>query len=421
MVFALLSACAPITLDLAEPAHERAAPVPSSLIEYAAPLGYPDWTVDCKGGADFETISEAIAVAADRDWISVAPCTYRESLDLDGKSVWIASTGSSDDTVLDANGNRALELTFGEGDAAALVGFTIDGARDSNGGAVYVEQAALRLSDVVFTSSSGGYGLIAAISADLELQNVTIDESNDAGYYGAVYASRGALIADGLDVRADSRTNAVYSGHGSFFIDHSSLSVGRGGYALSVEHSVGRVHRSTFGSPTTIVSEDDHYTDFVIFENTILQGDVSVQYGSLVVRNSLVDGARLNLSQVYGTYIQASVLQGSDCPISYAWTTTYEETDSGIGDEIVPEVDISYNDFYEVRSENCDGTTTYSGSDGNISEDPRFNDEASGDYSTPASSPLVDAGLPDEAYQDPDGTLNDIGLYGGPRSVGGGW
>lgn len=423
MLLALIAACNPVAVDLSgpEPAAARPAPHP---IAYAAPLGEPDWLVDCKGGGDFETITEAIDVGVDGDWIAVAPCTYEESLDLGGKSLWIASTGSSDDTILDARGNRALNASFGEGDGSALVGFTISNARDASGSAVYVDQAALRLSDVVFSESGGGYAVIYATSADLELEDVRIDDSNNFGYYGGVFVSRGAVSADNLEVTCDGGSYALYVGHGSYFIDHSSLDCGRG-YAFYDEHAVGRFHRSTLASPVYVLSEDDHYTDFVIFENVHFLAEATFNYGSVLIRNSLVDASRLVFTDVYGTYIQASVLQNSSCAVSYTWTPQYEEdedtADTAEPAEIVPEVDISYNDFFEVTHENCDNVTTYSGADGNIAADPQFTDEAGGDYSTSSRSPLVDAGLPDEAYLDPDGTVNDIGLYGGPRSIGGGW
>jgi hypothetical protein len=51
---------------------------------------------------------------------------------------------------------------------------------------------------------------------------------------------------------------------------------------------------------------------------------------------------------------------------------------------------------------------------GDISEDPRFVNEAQADYRLLPDSPCRDAGHPDPSYNDLDGSRNDMGLYGGP-------
>jgi hypothetical protein len=44
-----------------------------------------------------------------------------------------------------------------------------------------------------------------------------------------------------------------------------------------------------------------------------------------------------------------------------------------------------------------------------------------GDLHLQGGSPLVDAGVPEAAYDDVDGTRNDIGVYGGRFTQDGGW
>lgn len=65
---------------------------------------------------------------------------------------------------------------------------------------------------------------------------------------------------------------------------------------------------------------------------------------------------------------------------------------------------IEYNNSYGNGSD-------YSGGTGNLNEDPLFVDTA--DFELNAASTLVDAGDPDSAYDDIDGTRNDMGAYGG--------
>jgi hypothetical protein len=424
MFLALFVACAALvaTIDSPRPPSEgqpAGEPTGEGALggaAFASPTGSPMWRVDCAGGADFTTIGEAIEAADDGDWISVEPCTYAESIDFGGKTLWIASTAGSGSTILDAGGHRAITADKGTGDGTAVVGFTIRDAHDTSIAAVYTDLSALRLEDITFEDSSGAYAVIYSGSSDLELQDVTLGDSNDVGYYGMIFSSRGALIADALTVDCKGRGTAVYTGHGSYFIDHSTLTCG-GGTSIQNEHSTGRVHRSVFTNAVTVVSEDDHYTDAVLFENVYFSGTISVTYGAIVLQNSLLDGATLNLNQVYGTYIRSSVIQHSRCPITSTFTPVIDTAEPAPD----PIEEVVYSDFYDLNSEHCDGITTYSGENGNIAVDPKFTDEAGGDFTLKSSSPLIDAGQPDAVYNDPDGSLNDIGLYGGPRSMGGGW
>lgn len=49
--------------------------------------------------------------------------------------------------------------------------------------------------------------------------------------------------------------------------------------------------------------------------------------------------------------------------------------------------------------------------EGDISVNPEFVDETSGNYHLNDNSPCIDAGNPDTQYNDPDGSRNDIGRY----------
>ncbi len=51
--------------------------------------------------------------------------------------------------------------------------------------------------------------------------------------------------------------------------------------------------------------------------------------------------------------------------------------------------------------------------DGNINEDPQFVNTYTGNYRLNINSPCIDAGNPDSQYNDPDGSRNDMGAFGG--------
>jgi len=54
---------------------------------------------------------------------------------------------------------------------------------------------------------------------------------------------------------------------------------------------------------------------------------------------------------------------------------------------------------------------------GSISHDPLYADTSAGDYHLASGSPCIDSGNPAVQYNDPDGTRNDMGAYGGPAAV----
>jgi len=74
---------------------------------------------------------------------------------------------------------------------------------------------------------------------------------------------------------------------------------------------------------------------------------------------------------------------------------------------------LSYNDAWG-NAENYHQATPGVGSD---SVDPLYVDTIAGDYHLGPGSPCIDCGNPAPEYNDPDGTRNDMGAYGGPGAV----
>jgi hypothetical protein len=75
----------------------------------------------------------------------------------------------------------------------------------------------------------------------------------------------------------------------------------------------------------------------------------------------------------------------------------------------------SYNNVYSNVSGNY-----YSGivaGTGNLSVNPLFIDAANGNYALQSTSPCKNAGSPGPADNDPDGTRNDMGAFGGPDAA----
>jgi hypothetical protein len=73
---------------------------------------------------------------------------------------------------------------------------------------------------------------------------------------------------------------------------------------------------------------------------------------------------------------------------------------------------IDYNDIWN----NIDNYIEFSAGPHDISVDPMFADASGGDYHLQLGSPCIDAGDPDPQYSDPDGSRNNMGVFGGPRN-----
>jgi hypothetical protein len=375
------------------------------------PTGTPDHIVDCNGGGGFTTIQTAIDASDDGDWIEVWPCTYPESLSYNGKGVWVGSRDGAATTVIDADHLApAVTLSRGEGDGAALVGFTI---RDGDGYGIYVDFAAVLLKDLILDDTEGDYGIYGK-SADLEVDNVVIDDSNEANDF-SLYMDKGSLTMARSSITCDDGA-AVFVGHGAFHIDSSTITC-ESDDAIENEHAVGVLMRSQVIGRSVIESEFDHFDDFIRYINTTQIGDIDVQWGSFQFRNSmLINGTMTFTDTDASVLIENSVMLGGNCAIETA-NSPPDSADTAIA--AATTVTVEHSNFWSTTSM-CNGPTVV-GQDNNLSVDPQFTDALNGNYTLTAGSPLIDAGKPAGRYNDIDGSDNDIGIYGGRFTVAGGW
>ncbi|MFN7143304.1 MAG: hypothetical protein ACK4YP_05975 [Myxococcota bacterium] len=351
----LLVACGPADLRVGGP-DPAAEPPPAP-----AAAEPPDAVVDCAGAADFASIGEAVAAAESGDTIHVRPCTYAEDVDFRGKTLVIASTEGSADTVIEGVDGAVVRAVSGEGPGTTLRGFTLRGGGDGGEAAVYVDFSSLRVEESVLEESRAWVPVFGA-SADLVLVDVTM-ERNASNQGIQVYMSRGSLVATGLSLRCDYGGTGVYLGHGSGMIDRSTIEACS--ESVDWEHAVGHLQRSVVDGHVTVVSEDDHYDDYVNVVNSVLEDGISAQYGSLVVRNSVVGGRGLSLVDVYeATRIEGNVLTGvAGCAVS---ANTADFT-------------VRNNVFWRNGSDACGALPAPVGAEGNLAADPLFNEEDSRD------------------------------------------
>ena len=158
---------------------------------------------------------------------------------------------------------------------------------------------------------------------------------------------------------------------------------------------------------------DAAYRSNILLKNLAIYGNESIDDGALYFRISDVTIENVVITDHYGpgvagiaakqetaiTMLNSIISDTSGGPALYAEESTIE---------------VSYSDLYDNSGGIASGTDEPSAADGNIAEDPDFTDAGSGDLSLQSGSPCIDAGDPARAYNDADGSRNDIGAHGGP-------
>ena len=363
--------------------------------------------VDCGGTGDHLTIGEAVADGADGDVIDVAPCRYAEQVDFGGRTIMLRAQSGPADTIIDAGGAGPVVVAQGgEGEGTGLIGFTLTGGQETAyGAAVFVDLSTIRLEDVEVTGNTGA-AILYSHSGAVALLDVTFGDNSSTAEGASIVTYRGTLNATGLAVGCGDSAHAVYLGHGSALIDASTV-VCPSGTAMHWEHTTGRLERTRVDGLVVVIGEQGHDTDVVTMENNLFTGGAGVYIsdGTALIRNSTVIGV-VTLVRVLEPVVEANIFAGGGCGIDADADTT----------GLAPRD----NDFWSTDDEPCDGAA-WSGVDGNLAVDPRFSDEAAGDHTLAVGSPCIDAGLTEREHDDVDGSRNDMGAYGGPKTLAGGW
>ena len=316
---------------------------------------------------DFATAEDAMAELTAGDTLVFAAGTYEVYLDSEGVDFGIRGE-SRDDVVLQAYaGSQILLLENGESVTVERVTFTDGTAR--YGGAVHCDDSVLALEDVRFTRNTGSSGGALAVRSNCEatLVDVDFDDNQSGGDGGAVYVY-----------------SATLDWTGGLVTDNHADSRGGGGSFSSAD--------ATLQNVTFVRNEADN------------AGSAIYQYGGEVDASflTLVDNAGS-----YGAFYQVtgggsltnSVLAGNENLGLY-------KSGSNTSNPMTTE----YNAYYD-NEDGPTGPSSLTDSTDLTDTDPRFLDADADDYRLAWDSPLIDAG--DPALTDPDGSVADIGAFGG--------
>ncbi len=203
---------------------------------------------------DFAGIQDAIdatpLVGAE---IIVAPGTYNQPINTNGKAVHLRSEEGPEHTIIDASGfnTHAITVWSGEGPDTIIEGFTVTGGNPSgSGGGLVVLSSSPTVIDCVFENNAsglngGGIRISAVLGeAHVEFLGNTVIKSNTAvGFGGGLSVDQGACVEIFGELHVEDNTTEFGGGGialvdsdvtfpGDSFITNNSAEVG-GGIAIS--------------------------------------------------------------------------------------------------------------------------------------------------------------------------------------------
>ncbi|HEX3627034.1 MAG TPA: choice-of-anchor Q domain-containing protein [Verrucomicrobiae bacterium] len=326
--------------------------------------------------SDYPTIQEAIDASSILavDTVLVAPGTYYESVQFNGKSVNLTTEAGPSQTFLIAPGGTAISFANGESPSASVSGFTITncntGISVSRGGAPTI------VSNVIINCGGG----INCDSGDSDIEASPLIHGN------RIIGCSGAAVSLSFTGTPQVEDNLM-EGNGG----------GVGMWEAGSPTIYNNVIRDNFGDGLNMVN----YSDANIIQNAIVRNNGDGIYalvpenarGPWIIGNTIAGNAGVGFDDDgYG---------GNDIEVFnniFAGNPALSGVDG----------DFEFNDFYplDATSGNLVGTA------GNIAADPLFVYPLNNDFHLLTGSPCINAGTNSYAYTNVDVSGNARIAYG---------
>ena len=362
---------------------------------------------------DWTTPAVAVASAPSGAVVCVEPGAWIGPFAYGGAAVHLLGVAGPPATVLDA-WNAATTVTFagGEGPDSILQGFTVTGGVGSNGGGIFVSGASPTLLDLVVTgnyATGGGGGLCLFGSSGATLNDVVVTGNDTAGDGGGLYI--GPYDGSTMDNVVVVDNEADYAGGGLYIRDYSTPTFTN----LVVADNVaggggGGINLWSHANPTI--------TGFLVTGNSTVSGEYGggllADNDSWPVFNQGVFAGNAGIGGAIYTWGQSLVqLNGVTITANYGYPGGFGSGGGGGW--------FDHCNLWGNFSPDTSNVSYPDGVDGNISEPPGFlvgvnmaTDSIGWDLHLATTSLLMDAG----GGVDLDGSVRDIGAYGGPTALG---
>ncbi|MEA3296824.1 MAG: hypothetical protein U9R56_03050 [candidate division Zixibacteria bacterium] len=348
--------------------------------------------------SDYPTIQSAIDASSDGDTVLVAPGTYEEEVNFLGKSIKLLSEeGAEATTILAPYGSRSYQLpedfdtsiagqdgemyrltALQESDPAVITmdggsdnttvisGFTINGRNAIRG--IYGKYVSPRVSNCIIEHCYGDY---------------------DAG---GMFFMKGAPVITHNIVRHNC---APITGGGIF------VSLGNGYGKAIVSYNICYNNKSGNGPAISYIRGDNGIIDHNICYNNIagedseIRGAIYFWATDVVVVNNTMDQNTAGLTYLSSTNCDA---RNNIMTNNIEWGL-HERSYVGPNTNVTHDYNDIWNSGWSDYNDEADPSPH------EISDDPLFGEG----YTLNEGSPCIDSGDPDPAYNDPDGSRNDMG------------
>jgi hypothetical protein len=355
--------------------------------------------------------------------------TYYENIDFIGYPIAVTGIRGAALTTIDGGGldSVAVFLT-GEDRSSVLTGFTLTHGAGDRGAGIEIVDSSPTITDNLITdnATSGGLGIGGGVfvtgGAPLIEDNVISD--NDACFGGPENGCDGggvmAVRADPDILGNDILDNTAGDG-GGLWLAYADALVAHNVIDGNAADDTDPTEAGQGGGVDIQISSDGTYLVNNIITNNVASthgGGVVVyeyhpDYGEAVVQNNVIafnavtettHGGGLAVWQYTGPDVRNNAIYANSGPGVWLNAASYGAV-------------FAYNDVYANATDYAGDQGSRTGSNGNVSADPRFvaatddGDVTNDDFSLSATSTLTNAG--DSALTDPDGSRSDIGAYGG--------
>jgi len=358
---------------------------------------------------NYSTIQEAIDHAIDGDTILVYPGTYIENINFFGKNITVCSllltTGDVSyisQTIIDGNQNGSV-VTFvsGEDTTSVLAGFTITNGYTGHGGGIYcIEHSCPTLTNLIISGNTAadlGGGVCCDNYSSPSLINVIII-GNYAGSYGGGIGCN-EYSEPKLHEVYISENSCRYYGGGIYYFSNEINSDN-----LQLENVMVNNNTSRDGAGIYCYRSNASFINVLITGNSAESDNGYMGFGGGIMCGCYSDINLVNVTITGNSAEQGGGIYCYDTP-SYPnlencilWNDTPQEIYISTG-----YVTLTYSDVQG-------GWTGL----GNIDSYPLFVDPENNDLHLQSDSQCIDAGNPNQIYNDYDGSRNDMGAYGGP-------